>query len=143
MKRSVKICTILSFTIMSTFFGFLAYVFVDALPLPSSNGLFFLFVGALCAGVAVWSFMTLVGVARVRKWARTSALLLGPTAIVVYVLPVASYAYVAATTPDVGWSWMAVLPLVAIIPVVIWWLLLFTSPELKRAFSSQHDHESR
>ena|ERR1700730_16773656 len=143
MKQSVKIGTLLSFGMLSTLFFSLAYVFVDeAVPLTGPDDLFFLAESALCLGLALWSLITVVGIARKRKWARVSAVWVGPTAILVYVLPLARYGYVAATTPDVGWSWLAILPLVAIVLLVIWWLVLFTRPEVKRAFSSPKDVES-
>jgi hypothetical protein len=71
MRGTVKIGTLLSFGMLSTLFFSLAYVFVDeAVPLTGPDDLFFLAESALCLGLALWSLITVVGIARKRKWAR-------------------------------------------------------------------------
>jgi hypothetical protein len=133
-KRWVKTAVLSTLTILSAFYFLIACVALTgtAPPLADSQEESFLWEGAICAGVAVWSAVTAVGIARLREWARVSMLWIGPAAILGYLLDVANY--ISATAPNVYWDRRVTWPLVPIAALTIWWLVLFTRPAVKRAF---------
>ena len=59
--------------------------------------------------------------------------------LLVYLPNVAWYAYGVKTTPDVGWSWEVLYPLISLFSLGIWWLILFTRPGVKVQFLQQSD----
>jgi len=90
--------------------------------------------GIILTGVAVWGLITAIGVWRLRRWGRTSALWFSCAVFLAYLPNVAWYAYGVKTSPDVGWSWEILYPLGPLIGAGIWWLILFTRPKVKDQF---------
>jgi hypothetical protein len=91
----------------------------------------------LFIGVAIWGTATAIGVSRLRRWGRTSALWISFASFLVYLPNLAKYIYLVKTAPDVGWSSEILYPLVPLFGLGIWWLILFTRPEVKIRFLQQ------
>jgi hypothetical protein len=138
MKRSVGVTTAaLSFLAFSTVLICSAYYIVrDAFPVVDFDDDVHLSFGIIYGLVAVWSLTTMVGILRLRPWARVAALWLGVAAGLVYFLPLGWYVYGVRTTPDVGWSWEAIIPLPAFLALAVWWLTLFSRPTVKLQFAA-------
>ncbi len=91
----------------------------------------------LFTGVAIWAMATAIGVLRLRRWARTSALWISIATFLVYLPNLAKYIYLVRTAPDVGWSSEILYPLVPLYGLGIWWLILFTRPGVMVQFLQQ------
>ena len=100
-KGIVAAC--LSFVAFSIWLLYLAYLLVeDAIPVAFSDDTFEILQSILFVSVAIWGIATTVGVLRLRRWGRISALWLSIAAFVVYIPSLAKYIYVVRTAPDVG-----------------------------------------
>lgn len=137
-KRSVGMAAAaLSFLAFSAVLSWSAYYAVrDAFPVVDSDDVVHLAFGIIFGLVAVWSLITMVGILHLRPWARIAALWLGVAAGLVYLVPLAWYAYGVRTTPDVGWSWEAIIPLPAFLALAVWWLSFFSRPGVKDQFAA-------
>jgi hypothetical protein len=137
-KRSVSLTTaalsFLAFSAVLFWSGY--YVVRDAFPVVDFDDDVHLFLGIIFGLVAVWSLITMVGILRLRPWAQIAALWLGVVAVLVYLPPLGWYVYGVRTTPDVGWSWKAVIPLPAFLALAFWWLRLFSRPSVKQQFAA-------
>jgi hypothetical protein len=125
-----------SIVILSTLLLYLAYSIVEGqvFGIDSSEDTFFVIESGLFTCVAVWGIATVIGVWRLRRWGRTSALWLSCAVFLVYLPSVAWYAYGVKIAPDVGWSWEPLYPLIPLFGVGIWWLILFTRSRVKVQF---------
>ncbi len=128
-----------SIVILSALLLYLAYSLVEGqgFGIDSTEDAFFVIESIIFAGVAVWGLATAVGVWRVRRWGRTSALWLSCAVFLVYLPNVIRYAFLVKTAPDVGLSWEILYPLVPLFGVGIWWLILFTRQGVKDQFLQQ------
>ena len=126
-------CAVL--VMLSACFLYLAYSSVEEVSgIDLSEDAFFVIESITFAAVAVWGVTTVIGVWRLRRWGRTSALWLSCAVFLVYLPEIIRYAYLVKTAPDVGWSWEILYPLVPLFAVGIWWLILFTRPGVKDQF---------
>src|ERR1700675_354049 len=93
MKRSVGVtAAALSFLAFSTVLICSAYyTFRDAFPVVDFDDDVHLCFGIIFGLVAVWSLTTMVGILRLRPWARIAALWLSVAAGLVYLLPLGWY----------------------------------------------------
>jgi hypothetical protein len=134
-SRGVAVACV-SIVILSALLLYLAYSIVEGevFGIDSTEDTFFVTESSLFTCVAVWGIATVIGVWRLRRWGRTSALWLSCAVFLVYLPNVAWYAYVVKTTPDVGWRWEILYPLVPLFGVGIWWLILFTRYRVKVQF---------
>jgi len=124
--------------VLSACFVYLAYSLVEEVSgIDLSEDTFFVIESIIFAGVAVWGAATAIGVWRLRRWGRNSALWLSCALFLVYLPNVIRYAYLVKTSHDVGWSWEILYPLVPLFGVGIWWLILFTRPGVKGQFLQQ------
>ena len=137
MKRSLSVtAAALSFLAFSTVLVCYAYyIGRDAFPIVDPDDGVILSFGLISSFVAVWSLITMVGILRLRPWARIAAVRLGVAASLVYLLPLGWYAYGVRTSPDVGWSWESIIPLPAFLALAVWWSWLFTRPGVKHQFA--------
>jgi hypothetical protein len=90
-------------------------------------------VGIFCAALAVWSVVIILGILRLRRWARLSALWLGWFTVLVSSLGLGSVAYMMVNFPGLGWSWNRVLPVSTVIVLATCWLILLTRPSAKES----------
>lgn len=141
MKRSIGVTMAgLSFFVFSAVLLLLTYITItNAYPLLNAEDFLDLSLGFVYGIIAAWSLTTMVGVLRLRPWARIAALWLGVAAGLIYFLPLGRYIELVRTSRDVGWSWEAVVPLPAFLALAIWWLALFTRPSVKRQFALVSD----
>lgn len=139
MRRSIGVAVACAFlVVLSACFLYLAYSLVEEVSgIDLSEDAFFVIDSIIFAGVAVWGMATAIGVWRLRRWGRTSALCLSCALFLVYLPNVIRYAYLVKTAPDVGWSWEILYPLVPLFSAGIWWLILFTRPGVEDQFLQQ------
>ncbi len=99
--------------VLSACFVYVAYSLVEEVSgIDLSEDTFFVIESIIFAGVAVWGVATTIGVWRLRRWGRNSALWLSCAVFLVYLPNVVRYAYLVKTSHDVGWSWEILYPLV-------------------------------
>jgi len=136
MRCSIGVAVACAFiVVLSAYFLFVAYDLVKEVPgIDLSEDAFFVIESIIFTGIAVWGVATAIGVWRLRRWGRTSALWLSCAVCLVYLPLVVRYAYLVKTAPDVGWSWEVLYPLVPLLAVGIWWLILFTRPRTREQF---------
>ena len=141
MKRSVGVTVAaLSFLPFSAvLLSFSYYIVTDNFPILDSEDRLFLSFGTICGLVASWSLVTMVGILRLRAWARNSALWLAAVAGLIYVPPLGWYVHGVIISRDVGWNWAAIIPLAACLGLTVWWLRLFTRPGVKHQFGALED----
>jgi hypothetical protein len=139
MRPSVGVAVACAFlVVLSACFLFVAYALAKEVSgIDLSEDAFFVIESIIFTGVAVWGMATAIGVWRLRRWGRISALWLSCAVCLVYLPEVVRYAYLVKTAPDVGWSWKALYPLVPLFAVGIWWLIFFTRPRTREQFCQQ------
>jgi hypothetical protein len=128
-----------SIVVLSTGLLYLAYSLVEeqVFGIDFKEDAFLVIESLLFTCVAIWGIATVIGVWRLRHWGRASVLWFSCAVLLVYLPNVAWYAYGVKTTPDVGWSWEVLYPLILLFGLGIWWLILFTRPGVKVQFLQQ------
>ena len=110
----------------------------------------YLAIAVVCVGLAVWGFITSIGLFRMRSWARYSTLIIGGTLVVLGVpglLMILILAVPAATNvgPDYAQAHQAAQEIVAVGTALvyagvsgigIWWLVYFNRRAVRQAFTS-------
>lgn len=122
--------------VLSLCFLFVSYSLVreEVWGLDLTEDTFRVIQSVISGAIALWGLITAIAVWRLRRWGRTSSLWLSCAVLLGYFPNIARYAYVVKTSPDVGWSWEILYPLVPLFGVTIWWLILFTRPRVKDQF---------
>lgn len=112
-----------------------AYSLADRIyGIDSTEDVFSILESLSFSGVAIWSIGTMIGLLRLRRPGRSSALWIGRALFLVYLPEMVRYAYIVKTAPDVGWSWQALYPLALFTGAGAFLLFLFSRPQIKDQF---------
>lgn len=102
--------------------------------IDSTEDVFSIVAALVFGAVAIWSIAAMLGLLRLRRWGRSSALWIGRALFIVYLPEIARYSYIVKTAPDVGWSWQALYPLTLFLGAGALLLFLFSRPQVSDQF---------